>query len=87
MAQWVQNPASTHSIHEGAGSIPGHVQWVKGSGIAVSCDVGFRLSSNLALLWLWARPVATAPTGSLARPYAAGTALKHIKQNKLKDIL
>ena len=29
--------------HEAAGSIPGLAQWVKGSGIAVSCGVGQQL--------------------------------------------
>ena len=37
-----------------------------------------------AWLWLWYRPVATAPTGPLAwePPYAAGTALKRTKKKK-----
>ena len=55
MAQWVKN---TISIQEDVGSIPGLTQWVKGSGIAMSCGVGYRLSSDPALLCLWYRPAA-----------------------------
>ena len=53
-----------------------------GSGVAMSCGVGQRRSSDLALLWLWRRPAAVAPIGPLAweLPYAAGVALK--KTNK-----
>ena len=44
----------------------------------MSCGVGRRHSSDLVLLWLWHRPVATAPIRPLAwePPYAVDTALK-----------
>ena len=44
----------------------------------MSCGVGRRCSSNLALLWLWFRPVAVAPIQPLAweLPHAVGAALK-----------
>jgi len=50
----------------------------EGSSVAVSYGAGHRCSSDLALLWLWCRPVATAPIGPLAwePPYAVGAALK-----------
>ena len=52
----------------------------------MSCGVGRRHGSDLALLWLWHRPVATAPVGPLAwkPPYAAGVALKRQKDRKKK---
>ena len=40
MAQWVKNRLV--SIRKDAGLIPGLAQWVKGSGIAISCAVGCR---------------------------------------------
>ena len=42
----------------------------------MSCGVGCRRGLDPALLWLWRRPVATAPIGPLAwePPYAAGAA-------------
>ena len=60
----------------------------QGSGVAVSCGVGCRHGSDLALLWLWCRPVATVPIRPLAweTPYASGVALnKKTKQNKTKN--
>ena len=69
MTQRFKNPTS---IHEDAGLIPGLIQSVKGSGIAMRCGVGFRHGLDLALLWLWSRLAAAAPIQPLAweLPYA-----------------
>ena len=50
----------------------------------MSCGVGCRHGSDPALLWLWRRPVATAPVRPLAwePPYAAGAAQKNSKKTK-----
>jgi len=50
----------------------------------VSCGVGHRHGSDVALLWLWRRPAVVAPIRSLAwePPYAVGAALKNKKQKK-----
>ena len=74
VAQRVKNPASIHECS----LIPGPAQWVKGSGVAVSCAIGHKHSSDLAWLWLWCRLTAPAPIWRLAweLPYATGTALK-----------
>ena len=52
----------------------------------MSCGVGCRCGSDPALLWLWCRPVATAPIQPLAwePPYAAGAALEMAKRQKKK---
>ena len=53
----------------------------------MSFDVGHRYGSNLALLWLWHRPAATAPIRPLPwePPYAAaGVALEKTKKTKQK---
>ena len=54
----------------------------------VSCGVGCRCGSDLAVLWLWCRLAALALIRPLAQelPYAAGAALKN-KTNKKKCIL
>ena len=78
VAQWLTNPAINHEV---AGLIPGLAQWVKDTGVVVSCSVGHRRGSDLALLWLWCRPAAVAPIRPLAwkLPYATGAAMKRKK--------
>ena len=52
----------------------------------MSCGVGHRRRSNLALPWLWRTPVATAPIRPLAwePPYAVGMAQEMPKRQKKK---
>ena len=52
----------------------------------MSCGVGPRHGSDLALLWLWRRPVATVPIRPLAwePSYAVGEALKKDQKKKKK---
>ena len=71
----VTSPAS---IHEDAGWIPGLAQWIKGSGVVVSCGIGRRCGSHSSLLRLWHRLAAVALIQPLAWefPCTTGAALK-----------
>ena len=71
----VMNPTS---IHEYVASILGLAQWVKGSGVAMSCGVVCRYDSVLALLWLLCRPAAATLIQPLPQecPCAMGAVLK-----------
>ena len=53
----------------------------------MSCGVGCRRGSDPALLWLWRRPVATAPIQPLAwePSYAAGAAQEIATTTTTKD--
>ena len=72
------------STREDAGLIPGPTQWVKDPAVAMSCGVGHRQGSDLALLRLCCRPAAAAPVWPLAweLPYATPVALKKKKKAK-----
>ena len=50
----------------------------------MTCGVGCRRGSDPVLLWLWCRPVTTAPIWLLAwvPPYAVGAALEMAKRQK-----
>ena len=52
----------------------------------MSCSVGHGCGFDLVLLWLWHRPAATTPIGTLAwePPHAKSAALKKTKKKKKK---
>ena len=54
----------------------------------MSCGVGCRCTSDLALLWLWHRLAAVAAIQPLAweHPYAAGVALRKKERKKRKEL-
>ena len=56
--------------------------------MAVSCGAGCRCGSDLALLWLWCRLVATALIQTLAwePPYAIHVTLKDQKKKRKKRV-
>jgi len=63
------------------GLIPCPAQWVKDQAFP---DLGHRLYSDLALLWLWCRPASALLIQTLVweLPYAMGAALKKKKKDK-----
>ena len=82
VVQWFTNPTRNHEVE---GSILGFAH-----GLMIWCCrelwCRFRHSSDPTLLWLWRRPVATAPIGPLAwePPYAEGAAQEIAKKKKRK---
>ena len=72
------------SIYEDTDWIPGLVFSGLRSGVVMSCAAGCRCSSDLELLWLQGRPVATALIRPLAwePPCAMGVAVKKKNRNR-----
>ena len=70
------------SIHEDSRLIPSFTQWVGDMAFAMSYGIRRRHSLDLALLWLWSRPVAVAPNPPLAweLPCAIGANLRKAKK-------
>jgi len=80
VAQWLTNLTR---IHEVSDSVPGLTQWVKDP-VLPWAVVGQRRGSDLVLLWLWPRPVATGPIRPLAwePPFVSGVALEKTEKKK-----
>ena len=53
---WLSKLRTQHCLCEDVCPISGLAQWVKDFGVAASCGIGHRQSSDLVLLWLWLRP-------------------------------
>ena len=79
----IQGVKSSTSVHKDVGLIPGLNQWVKGSGIATSGGIVCRRSLDLALLWLWCKPI---PLLAWELPYASGAALKTKAKTKQTNL-
>ena len=73
-----------HRVREEMGLLPGLTPWGEGPGIAVSCGVGHRCSSDPAWLWLGCRLAAAAliPPRAWEPPHAAGGALEREQSKK-----
>ena len=78
MVEWLTNPIKNHEV---VGSVPALAQWVKGSGVAVSCGVGCRRGSDPTLLWLWHRPALIQPLG-LGTSICRGSSPRKDKKTK-----
>jgi len=77
-------PIVTQRVKNLTSSIPALAQWVKGSGVVMSCGVDHRCHVDPELLWLLYKPAAAAPFGLLAceLPYATHAAVKKKKRKK-----